>query len=179
VSTRIEVHRHQRQPTSYCYGPIVQGKLLTHRAGGKHGNEEDLRWRFPSPAGCREELLPSGPSRSLGRWRWRIAMCSRKVIRYLGFSRRGVFVGEGASSGVGRGIVTHRGHGQGPGRATLLCGALVAPLHLLLGSLEASMNFWTFSFCFVQFRECFLCNFFETQKQQKTGNWHCGDLLIG
>jgi hypothetical protein len=25
--------------------------------GGKHGDEEDLRWRFPSPAGYREELL--------------------------------------------------------------------------------------------------------------------------
>jgi hypothetical protein len=22
-----------------------------------HGDKEDLRWRFPSPAGCREELL--------------------------------------------------------------------------------------------------------------------------
>jgi hypothetical protein len=41
----------------YCYGPIVQGRLLTHRSGGKHGDEEDLRWRFPSPAGCWEELL--------------------------------------------------------------------------------------------------------------------------
>jgi hypothetical protein len=29
-------------------------------------------------------------------------------------------------------------------------------------------------FGFVQFREYFLCNFSETQKQQKTGNWHCG-----
>jgi hypothetical protein len=36
-----------------------------------------------------------------------------------------------------------------------------------------------FSFCFIQFREYFLCNFSETQKQQKTGNWHCGILLIG
>jgi hypothetical protein len=27
-----------------------------------------------------------------------------------------------------------------------------------------------FSFCFVQFREYFLCSFSETQKQQKTGN---------
>jgi hypothetical protein len=26
--------------------------------------------------------------------------------------------------------------------------------------------------------EYFLCNFSETQKQQKTGNWHCGILLI-
>jgi hypothetical protein len=39
--------------------------------------------------------------------------------------------------------------------------------------------FWTpsscqvirdFGFCFVQFREYFLCNFSETQKQQKIGN---------
>jgi hypothetical protein len=47
----------KRQPSSYCYGPIVQGRLLTHRVEGKHGDEEDLWWRFPSPAGCREELL--------------------------------------------------------------------------------------------------------------------------
>jgi hypothetical protein len=36
-----------------------------------------------------------------------------------------------------------------------------------------------FGFCFVQFLEYFLCNFSETQKQQKTGNWHCGISLIG
>jgi hypothetical protein len=34
-------------------------------------------------------------------------------------------------------------------------------------------------FCFVQFRDYFLCNFSETQKQQKTENWHWGILLIG
>jgi hypothetical protein len=78
-------------------------------------------------------------------------MCSGKVIGYLVFSRRGVFIGEGASSGVGRGVVTHRGRGQGPGRAALLCGALMAPLHLLFGSLEALVNFWMFGFCFIQF----------------------------
>jgi hypothetical protein len=32
-------------------------RLLTHRVGGKHGDEEDLQWRFLSLAGCREELL--------------------------------------------------------------------------------------------------------------------------
>jgi hypothetical protein len=36
-----------------------------------------------------------------------------------------------------------------------------------------------FDFCFVQYREYFLCNFSKTQIQQKTGNWHCGILLIG
>jgi hypothetical protein len=97
-------------------------------------------------------------------------MCSGKVIGPLGFSRRGVFIGEGATSGVGRGAVTHRGRGQGLGRAALLCEALMAPLCLLFSSLEAPVNFWTFGFCFVQFREYFMCNFSETQKQQKTGN---------
>jgi hypothetical protein len=36
-----------------------------------------------------------------------------------------------------------------------------------------------FGFCFVQFREYFLCSFSETQKHQKIGNWHCGISLIG
>jgi hypothetical protein len=87
-----------------------------------------------------------------------------KSDRVLRFFPSRVFIGEGASSGVGRGDLTHRGRGQEPGHAALLCGALVAPLRLLFGSLEASVNFWMFGFCFVQFREYFLCNFSETQK---------------
>jgi hypothetical protein len=101
------------------------------------------------------------------------------LIGYLGFSHRGVFIGEGAASEVDQGGHTHRGCGQGLGHAALLCGRPVAPLHLIFGLLEASVNFWMFGFCFVQFREYFLCNFSETQKQQKTGNWHCGISLIG
>jgi hypothetical protein len=106
-------------------------------------------------------------------------MCSGKVIGSLGFSRQGVFIGEGASSEVDRGDLTLMGRGLAPGRAALVCGALVAPLRLLFGSLESSVKFSATGFGFVQFREYFLCNFSETQKQQKTGNWHCGDLLIG
>jgi hypothetical protein len=68
-------------------------------------------------------------------------MCSGKVIRYLGFSRRGVFIGEGALSGVDRGDLTHRGRGQGLGGAALLCRALMDPLRLLFSSLEASVKF--------------------------------------
>jgi hypothetical protein len=60
-----------------------------------------------------------------------------------------------------------------------LCGDLVAPLRFLFGSLEASMKNKTSRTCFVQFREYFLCSFSETQKQQKTGNWHYGILSIG
>jgi hypothetical protein len=36
-----------------------------------------------------------------------------------------------------------------------------------------------FGLCFIQFREYFLCSFSETQKQQKTENWHCGISLVG
>jgi hypothetical protein len=69
-------------------------------------------------------------------------MCSRKLIGFLGFSRWGVFIGEGASLEVDRGGLTHRGHGQALGRAALVGGPLMAPLQLLFGSLEASIKFW-------------------------------------
>jgi hypothetical protein len=78
-------------------------------------------------------------------------MCSGKLIGYLGFSRRGVFIGEGASSEVDRGGLTRRGRGQALGHAALVCGHLVAPLRLLFGSLEASVKFWATGFGFVQF----------------------------
>jgi hypothetical protein len=48
-----------------------------------------------------------------GRRRRRIVMCSRKLIGYLGFSRRGVFIGEVTSSEVDQGDLTHRGAARG------------------------------------------------------------------
>jgi hypothetical protein len=86
-----------------------------------------------------------------GRWRRWIAMCSGKLIGSLGFLYRGVFIGEGASSEVARGAFTHRGRGQAPGHATLVCGTLLAPLRLLFGSLEASGKNKTLGTYFVQF----------------------------
>jgi hypothetical protein len=65
-------------------------------------------------------------------------MCSGKVIGYLGFFRQGVFIGEGAMLEVGAGGLTPGLRGPGPGHAGLVCGAPVAPLLLLFGSLEAS-----------------------------------------
>jgi hypothetical protein len=114
-----------------------------------------------------------------GRRRRRIAVYSGKVIGSLGFSRRGVFIGEGAASEVDQGAYTTGRRGPGACRAPWWCGRPVAPFRLLFGSLEASGNIWMSGFCFIQFREYFLCNFSETQKQQKTGNWHCGISLIG
>jgi hypothetical protein len=51
------------------------------------------------------------------RRRRRIAMYSKKVIGYLGFSRRGVFIGEGAAPEVDQGALTTGGRGPGAGRA--------------------------------------------------------------
>jgi hypothetical protein len=46
------------------------------------------------------------------RRRW-IAMCSGNLIGYLGFFRRGVFIGEGAMSEVEPGSLTQGRCGQG------------------------------------------------------------------
>jgi hypothetical protein len=63
-----------------------------------------------------------------------------KAIRALGFSRRGDFVGEGASSGCGPGGLTMGGRGQGLGRAPLWCGWPLPPLRLIFGLREASVK---------------------------------------
>jgi hypothetical protein len=76
-------------------------------------------------------------------------MYSGKVIEYLGFSHRGVFIGEGVASEVDLSGLTTGGRGQALGHAPWWYGRPVAPLCLLFGSLEASVNFWTFGFCFV------------------------------
>jgi hypothetical protein len=86
-----------------------------------------------------------------GRRRRRIAMYSGKVIGCLGFFHRGVFIGEGAASEVDLVGLTTSGRWPALGRAPWWCGPPVAPLHLLFGSLEASVNFRTSGFCFVQF----------------------------
>jgi hypothetical protein len=78
-------------------------------------------------------------------------MCSGKVIGYLGFSRRGVFIGEGAMSEVEPGGLTPGWRGPGHGCAGLVCGAPVAPLLLSFGSLEAPGQNKTSGTYFVQF----------------------------
>jgi hypothetical protein len=55
----------------------------------------------------------------LGQRRQRITMCFWKVIGCLGFSRWGVFIGEGAASEVDQEAHTTRGHGPALGRAAL------------------------------------------------------------
>jgi hypothetical protein len=105
---------------------------------------------------------------------------SGKVIGCLGFSRRGVFIGEGAASEVDQGGLTTRGRGPGAGRAALWCGRPVAPLRLLFGSLEASVNFWMFGSCFVQFQEYFCVTFLKhkTAENRELALWHLVNRLV-
>jgi hypothetical protein len=97
----------------------------------------------------------------------------------LGFSVLRLLIGEGAMSEVGPGALMPWWCGQAPGRTSNVWGVLVAPLLLSFGSLEASGKNKISGTCFVQFQEYFLYSFSKIQKQQKTGNWHCGILLVG
>jgi hypothetical protein len=119
------------------YGPIVQGRLLTHRAGGKHGDEEDLQWRFPSPAGCREELLDPPDLRVDGGGGSR---CVLKKVTGFRFSRRGVFIGEEVASEVDQGAHTIGRRGPGVGRTPWCCGHPLVWLRLSFDVLEAPVN---------------------------------------
>jgi hypothetical protein len=81
----------------------------------------------------------SGPSRSWVDDGGGSRCVSRKVIGYLGFSRRGVFIGEGAALEVDQGGLTHRGVGQG--LAAPLARAPYGEASLWLGSVSSSV-FW-------------------------------------
>jgi hypothetical protein len=74
----------------------------------------------------------------------------------------------------------HRGARPGAGPRPLMVRlAPGPPLWLSFGLRYSFGKNKTSGTCFVQFREYFLCSFSETQKQQKTGNWHYGILLVG
>ena len=91
---------------------------------------------LPRPGRVPEQRLLSPEIRR--RRRRSYGTASGKLPTPLGFSVLRLLIGEGAMSGVGPGALTHGWRGQGPGRATMVCGAPVAHLLLLFGSLEAS-----------------------------------------
>jgi hypothetical protein len=59
--------------------------------------------------------------------------------------------------------------GPGPGRASLVCGAPVAPLLLSFGSLEAPRQNKTSGTCFIQFREYFLVSLLKHKNSRIQG----------
>jgi hypothetical protein len=128
----------EKTTISYCYGPVVQGRLLTHHSGDDHGGGEGLRQGFPSLAGCQEELLD--PPNLVSTMTVACSMFRGKAIRPLGFSGRGDFIGERASSGGGPDGLTVGWRGQGLGRAALWLAWPLAPLRLIFGLRKTSVK---------------------------------------
>jgi hypothetical protein len=99
---------------------------------------------------------------------WRQRSCGTlfgKSPIVLGFSRRRLFIGGGAMSEGGPGAHTIGWRAQGSTRAALGCGLPLASLWLSFGLRPSSGKNRSFGFCFIQFREYFLCSFSKTQKQ--------------
>jgi hypothetical protein len=111
----------------------------------------------------------SGPSRSRVNDGGGLRCVSRKLIGSLGFSRRGVFIGEGAASEVDQGGLTTRGHGPGAGHAALWCGRPMAPLYLLFSLLEASLNIGGSAFVSSNSENISCVNFLKHKNSRKKG----------
>jgi hypothetical protein len=103
------------------------------------------------------------------RWWQRCESFLGKTPIDLGFSQWRLYIGEGAMPEGSQGPHTWWWRGQESTRATLWCASLLAPLWLSFGLRIVAGKNRRFGLHFVQFREYFLCNFSETQKQQKTG----------
>jgi hypothetical protein len=94
------------------------------------------------------------------------------------FPSRGTYRRKGIVRG-GASWPQHRAVRPGAGLRPLVVSLAPSPPPSHLRSSRIFGKNRRFGFCFIQFWEYFLCNFSETQKQQKTGNWHCCILLIG
>jgi hypothetical protein len=92
-----------------------------------------------------------------------------KAIRPLGFSRRGVFIGEGASSGGGSGGLTMGGRSQGLGRAPLLCGQPLAPLRVIFGLHEALVKIASSAFVLSNSKNISCVTFLKHKNSRKQG----------
>jgi hypothetical protein len=92
-----------------------------------------------------------------------------KAIRPLDFSRRGVFVGEGASLGGGPGGLTMGGCGQGLGHAPLWCGRPLAPLRLIFGLREASVKIEGSAFVLSNSENISCVTFLKRKNNRKQG----------
>jgi hypothetical protein len=120
---------------------------------------------LPSPGRVPEQRLLSP---EIHRWQRRgCRTSSQKTPTDLGFFVGWLYIGEEAASEVGQGHLTIGP--RGPGGATLGWGCPLAPLRLLFGPRPSSRKNRSFSLCFVQFREYFLCSFSETKNSRKHG----------
>jgi hypothetical protein len=98
-------------------------------------------------------------------WRQSCRTLSRKTPIDLGFQLRRELIGGREVSEVDQGLHNIGWHAQGSTHATPWCGGSLAPLRLSFGLHLVFGKNRRFGLCFVQFKEYFLCSFFETRKQ--------------
>jgi hypothetical protein len=139
---------------------------------------DDTGGTAPSRPGARTETsVPRNSSAAAAELRnsfWKFADCFRVFRPEASYRRRGVVRS-------GSGPPHHRWARPGPRPRPLMVRlpSDPPPLRLSFGPRPSSGKNRSFGCRFVQFREYFLCSFSKTQKQQKTGNWHCSILSIG
>jgi hypothetical protein len=158
--------------------PWSRGELLTHHSGGRHGDEEGLRWWFPSPVGCREELLDPPDLRSMmaaaySTFRgWRLGP--------LGFSQWSEFIG-GKGDVRGRPRGPHQGLARpGWGCAILWCGRLLAGLRLPFGLRLRVIKIGTLAFVSSNSENIFCITFmkYKNNRKQELALWHLVNRLV-
>ncbi len=88
-------------------------------------------------------------------------------LSVLGFSDTKEYIGEEAASGEPGGGLPTPGRARRWGRAALWGGPPAGPLRLFFDVLEHSVENRAVGFCFVQFREYFLCRISETKNNRK------------
>jgi hypothetical protein len=149
-----------------------------HHSGGDHGGGEGLWQGFPSPAGCREELLD--PPDLATTMAVACSMFQGKAIRPLGFSRRGELIGERVASEGGPGRLTPWWHGPGLGHATLGCGRLLAPLRLIFGLCETSVKIEGLAFVSSNSENISCVAFLKhnNSKNRELALWHLVNRLV-
>jgi hypothetical protein len=86
----------------------------------------------------------------------------KKIDKVFRFSRRGEYIGGRATSGGGPGAHTRPRRGQGVARTMGGWPPSGSPPSQLWTPSQVGKN-RNFGFCFIQFREYFLCSFSETQ----------------
>jgi hypothetical protein len=96
-------------------------------------------------------------------------MFREKEIYPLGFSRRGDYIGEGASSGGGPGGLTMGGCDQGLGHASLCCGWPLAPLRLIFGLHETLVKIGGLAFVLSNSENISCVTFLKHKNSRKQG----------
>jgi hypothetical protein len=115
---------------------------------------------LPPPGRVSKQLSPKiGLQR-----RWRCRTLLGKTPIDLGFAIGRLYIGGEAASEDDLAAHTIGWCAPGVTHAALGCGRPLAPLWLSFGLRPSSRKNRSFGFCFMQFREYFVCSFSKTQK---------------